>query len=384
MKRIYFDNGATSFPKAPGVGDAVLESINNVGGSVNRGVSNESMKSEYVVYETRELLCEIFNFSSPENVIFTKNVTESINLILKSFLRSGDHVIVSSVEHNAVMRPLHILENEGVKVTRIPVTVDGELSLETLEKEIIPETRLILMTHASNVTGTVLPIEAVGAIAQKHQIRFVVDVAQTAGHRSVDMKKIKCDALCFTGHKGLLGPQGIGGALISKEMVEEMSSYIEGGTGSKSNSEIQPAYMPDKFESGTPNIPGIYGLNAALRYLKEIGIESIHNKEEALVTALVEAVSEKSLGVFIGPKDKTKRSNVVSIDFRGYDNAIISSALVHEYSVANRCGMHCAPSAHHSFGTFPQGTVRLSVSHFNSIEEVELVVEAIDKILKAY
>lgn len=384
MKRIYFDNGATSFPKAPGVGDAILESINNIGGSVNRGVSSQSMKSEYVVYETREMLCKLFNFSFVENVVFTKNVTESINLILKSFLKNGDHVIVSSVEHNAVMRPLHVLEEMGITITKIPVTLDGDLSIELLKESISPKTKLILMTHASNVTGTVLPLEEVGLVAKEKGIRFVVDGAQTAGHRLVDMEKFHCDALCFTGHKGLLGPQGIGGVLIGQEMVKEMTSYIEGGTGSKSNSEIQPDYMPDKFESGTPNLPGIFGLNAALRYLEEKGIDGIHDQEEALVNYFVDKIREKKLGTFIGPDKSDKRSNVVSVDFVGYDNAIISSALVHEHGISNRCGMHCAPSAHQTFGTFPQGTVRFSVSHFNTVEEVDEVLAAIESILEEY
>lgn len=384
MNRIYFDNGATSFPKAPGVGEAVLDAINNVGGSVNRGISKESMKSEYVIYETREMLCELFNFSLPENVVFTKNVTESINLILKSFLVSGDHIIISSIEHNAVMRPLHILESRGIEVTQIPVTIEGELSLSTLESSIRANTKLILMTHASNVTGTVLPIESIGEIAKKHNIRYVVDGAQTAGHRHVDMKKISCDALCFTGHKGLLGPQGVGGFLIGKEFANELSTYIEGGTGSKSNSLEQPTYMPDKFESGTPNVPGIYGLNAALQYIKKMSVEIIHLKEEALVDYFLESVKNKALKKYIGPMKAKHRSNVISIDFIGYDNAIISSELIHQYGISNRCGMHCAPMAHQTFGTYPQGTVRFSVSHFNTKDEIDFVIEAIEKILKAY
>lgn len=384
MNRIYFDNGATSFPKAPGVGEAVLDAINNVGGSVNRGISKESMKSEYVIYETREMLCELFNFSQADNVVFTKNVTESINLILKSFLKSGDHVIVSSIEHNAVMRPLHILEGQGVEVTTIPVTVEGDLSLSTLEASIRENTRLILMTHASNVTGTVLPIEAIGEIAKKHNIRYVVDGAQTAGHRAIDMDEIACDALCFTGHKGLLGPQGIGGFLITKEFAKALSTYIEGGTGSKSNSLEQPDYMPDKFESGTPNVPGIYGLNAALHYIKKTSVESIHSKEEDLVNYFLAELKRKEISKFIGASHAANRSNVISIDFIGYDNAIISSELIHEYSISNRCGMHCAPMAHKTFGTYPQGTVRFSVSHFNTKEEIDFVITAIEKILEAY
>lgn len=384
MKKIYFDNGATSFPKAPGVGEAMLNAINNVGGSVNRGVSSQSMQSEHVIYETREMLCELFEFEHPENVIFTKNVTESINLVLKSFLKPGDHVIVSSVEHNAVMRPLHILKEEGVRVTKIPVTLEGKIDFQALEAQINQATKLIIMTHGSNVTGTVLPLEEVGQIAQQHGVRFVVDVAQSAGHRRISMKTFNCDALCFTGHKGLLGPQGIGGLLIRDDFAKVLTSYIQGGTGSKSNSEIQPSYMPDKFESGTPNIPGIYGLNAALHYLKEKDVEVIHKIESDLVDYFVEAIKEAGIEAYIGPDTQEKRSNVVSIDFKAYDNAIISSELVHTYGVSNRCGMHCAPSAHESFGTFPQGTVRLSISHFNTKEEIDYVVESIKSIQLAY
>lgn len=384
MKKIYFDNGATSFPKAPGVGEAMLNAINNVGGSVNRGVSSQSMQSEHVIYETREMLCDLFEFENPENVIFTKNVTESTNLILKSFLKSGDHVIVSSVEHNAVMRPLHILKEEGITVTKLPVSLDGQMDFNVLASHISEATKLIIMTHASNVTGTVLPLEKVGEIAKKHGVRFVVDGAQSAGHREISMKTFKCDALCFTGHKGLLGPQGIGGLLIHSDFAKELTSYIEGGTGSKSNSEIQPSYMPDKFESGTPNIPGIYGLNAALHYLKEKGVHNIHKCESDLVNYLIETLNDAGIRAYIGPSIEEKRSNVVSIDFKDYDNAIISSELVHTYGVSNRCGMHCAPSAHESFGTFPQGTVRLSISHFNTKEEIDQVVKSIKEILAAY
>lgn len=384
MERLYFDNGATSFPKAPGVGEAMLNAINNVGGTVNRGVSSQSMQSEYIVYETREILCDLFRFKSVENVIFTKNVTESINLILKSFLKEGDHVIVSSVEHNAVMRPLHILTKKGVEVTKIPVTINGDMDLAALEAAIRPTTRLMVMTHASNVSGTVLPVEAIGQLTKKHGIRYIIDAAQTAGHRPIDMLEMGCDALCFTGHKGLLGPQGIGGFLIHKDFADTLTTFIEGGTGSKSDTEIQPEYLPDKFESGTPNIPGIYGLNAALHYLKDAGVEKIHKAESDLVAYFLERLNHFGIKGYIGPDAKEKRSNVIAMDFSPLDNGIMSSELVHQYGIVNRCGMHCAPSAHQTFETFPQGVVRFSVSHFTTKEEIDKVIDAIQVIIKSY
>ena len=384
MKNVYFDNGATSFPKAPGVGEAILNYVNNVGGSVNRGVSDNSINTEYIVYETRELIGKLFGYDKPENVIFTKNITESLNLLLKSFLKTGDHVLVSSVEHNALMRPLENLKKIGVSYTKVPCDLDGRLDLNFLEENVNEKTKLIVMTHGSNVSGTILPLKKVGEIAKKNNIRFVIDSAQTAGHIKVDMEELNADAIAFTGHKGLLGPQGIGGAIIKSEMVKEMGTFIEGGTGSKSDTEIQPDYMPDKYESGTPNILGIIGLNVSLKYLFTSGVERIGEKEKEIREYFIGRLNEIENIRFIGSKIPESRLGVVSLDFIKADNAIVSNELARTYGISNRCGMHCAPSAHKSFNTFPQGTVRLSISHFSSKEEVDYTIDAIKKIMKEY
>jgi selenocysteine lyase/cysteine desulfurase len=248
MQRVYLDNGATSFPKAPGVSDAVCNYINNVGGNVGRGTYESAYTAGRIVYETRELLSSLFNFDNPLNVAFTMNITQSLNMLIKGLLKPGDHVIVSSMEHNAIMRPIMNLHSNGIELDRIQCSREGILNPKELELAIKPNTKLIVMTHASNVSGTILPIEEVGSICKKHRIYFILDSAQSAGVLNVDFKKLNLSALAFTGHKGLLGPQGIGGFLVDEVLSKEIKPFVEGGTGSLSESECQPDYMPDKFE----------------------------------------------------------------------------------------------------------------------------------------
>ena len=269
MKRVYLDNGSTSYPKAPGVGQAVCDFIEHIGTNVNRGGYQEAYAAEDVIIETREKLCRLFNFDKLKNVIFTPSITYSLNYIIKGYLRPGDHVLVSALEHNAMMRPLNQMVDQGVTFDRIPCSQQGELQLNAIEPLLKPNTKAIMMLHASNVCGTLMPLEQVGGICQKHGLTFVVDAAQTAGSFPIDMKKQHIDVLAFTGHKSLLGPQGIGGFLVSDEVASQMIPLVTGGTGSISDQEIQPDFLPDKFESGTQNIPGIYGLHAALDYLEK-------------------------------------------------------------------------------------------------------------------
>ena len=270
MKTIYMDSGATSFPKAPGVAESVYKYLSNIGANANRGSYVASFEVENVIFETRELLCSIFGFDKPENVVFTKNVTESLNVLLKGLFKNGDHVIVSSMEHNAVMRPLSVLEERGVTFSRVLCKNDGSLDAKDLLPLIRSNTKGVVMTHASNVCGTILDLIEVGKICEEKDIWFIVDAAQTAGAINVDFDDLYADAIAFTGHKGLLGPQGIGGFLVREELNNELLTLIEGGTGSLSDTEIQPSYMPDKFEAGTLNVPGIYGLNAALKYIQKV------------------------------------------------------------------------------------------------------------------
>lgn len=382
MKRVYCDNGATSYPKAPFVGETVLDYINNIGCNVNRGVYSTSFKAENTVYETRELICDLFNFKTAENVVFTQNITTSLNVVLKGLLREGDNVVVSSMEHNAVMRPLTSMKQRGVTITKVNGNILGEISIEDIENAISENTKAIVMTHASNVCGTVLPIRKIGELCKKYNKIFIVDSAQTAGVLDIDIKKDNIDILCFTGHKGLLGPQGIGGFLIKEELVERVSPLIEGGTGSLSELEVQPTYMPDKFESGTPNVPGIFGLNASLNYLLKTGLESIYNKEIDLTSRFIEKIMNIDEKLLIGKKDIVDRTAVVSLDFKDLDNGIVCHNLDKDYGISTRSGLHCAPSAHKTLNTFPRGTVRFSFGHFNSYEDIDYVIDSINKIYK--
>jgi cysteine desulfurase family protein len=383
MNYVYLDNGATSFPKAPGVAESISDYILNVGTNVNRGAYSASYQAENALYETRELVGELFNFSKSENVIFTKNITESLNVLIKGLLRNGDHVVVSSMEHNAVMRPLNAL-GDKIEYTKAKCNNIGELDIKDFEKSFKLNTRAVVMTHASNVCGTILNLEKVGKICKEKGVYFIIDSAQTAGFLDVDFNKLNADAIGFTGHKSLLGPQGIGGFVISDSLVDEMDTFIEGGTGSLSDTELQPDYMPDKFESGTLNIPGIYGLNASLKYLLKEGLENIRDKELDLLDNFIQGIYNIENIEIIGKKTLEKRTGILSLDFTNKDNGIISHKLSKNFGIMTRCGMHCAPLAHRTLGTFPRGTVRFGLSHFNTLEEIEYTLDSINKILKNY
>ncbi len=380
MKYVYLDNGATSYPKAPGVAESISDYILNVGTNVGRGAYDLSYKAQNTVYETRELICELFNFNKPENVIFTKNVTESMNVLIKGLLNEGDHVIVSSMEHNAVMRPLNSFENK-IEYTRIQCNESGELKAEDVADSIKPNTKAIIMTHASNVCGTILDLEKVGEICKKNNIFFIIDGAQTAGCSDVDIQKLNADAIGFTGHKSLLGPQGIGGFIVNSKIAKEMNTFIEGGTGSLSDTERQPDYMPDKFESGTLNIPGIYGLNASLKYLLNYGIKNIKEKEDYLLDKFLEGLLNMKKIRLVGKKTSDGRTGILSIDFINDDNGLVAHELSKKYGIMTRSGLHCAPSAHKTLGTFPNGTVRFSLSHFTTLEEIEYSIDCINNIV---
>jgi cysteine desulfurase family protein len=383
MNYVYLDNGATSFPKAPGVAQSISDYILNVGTNVNRGAYSASYQAENTLYETRELVCQLFNFNKPENVIFTKNITESLNILIKGLLRNGDHLVVSSMEHNAVMRPLNAL-GDKIEYTKAKCNNLGELDIKDFEKSFKPNTRAVVMTHASNVCGTILNLEKVGKICKDKGIFFIIDSAQSAGFLDIDFNKLNADAVGFTGHKSLLGPQGIGGFVISNSLVDEMDTFIEGGTGSLSDTEVQPDYMPDKFESGTLNIPGIYGLNASLKYLLKEGLNNVRDKELELLDKFIQGIYNIENIEIIGKKTLEKRTGILSLDFTNKDNGIISHQLSRDFGIMTRCGMHCAPSAHKTLGTFPRGTVRFGLSHFNTLEEIEYTLDSIYKILKNY
>ena len=272
MDTIYFDNASTTFPKPKAVPDAMYDYMTRVGSNINRGCYERAYSVEELVYDTRERLSRLFDGPECKNVVFTRNITESLNVLLKGFLKPGDHVITSSMEHNAVMRPLVQLEQQGVSFTRAACNPDGTLDPAALERALRPNTKAVVMTHGSNVCGTLLPIKEVGAFCKAHGLRFFVDCAQTGGVYLISMAEMGIDALAFTGHKGLMGPQGVGGFLLSPELVSRITPLLSGGTGSISHTEEVPDFMPDRFEPGTPNLPGIIGLHAALLWLEETGI----------------------------------------------------------------------------------------------------------------
>jgi len=382
MERVYLDNGATSYPKAPGVAKAMIDYIENIGTNINRGGYRSAYSAAEVVLDTRERLIKLFNYSNSNNVIFTPNITYSLNFIIKGLLKPGDHCIVTSMEHNAVMRPLMQMHKKGVEFTKVKCDFEGRLNPEDIEKNVKENTKAVIMTHSSNVSGTIMPVYEVGQICKKHNIKFIVDSAQTAGAFDIDMKKMNIDGLAFTGHKGLLGPQGIGGFIITDEMAEIMEPLVSGGTGSMSDSEEIPPFMPDKFECGTINIPGIFGLNEALKYVEKEGIENIRTKEMELTKSFIDGVKTLKNVRLVGIEGTEGRTAVVSLDCRDRDNAEISYLLDKEFGIATRCGLHCAPSAHKTLDTFPQGTVRFSFNHFNTEREIQYAIGALEKILK--
>lgn len=381
MNKIYLDNASTSFPKAPGVGAAMCRFVDEVGCNVNRGGYEAAYSAAETVLDTRRRLCALLGFSHPQSVIFTGNVTTALNMVLKGALQPGDHVLTTSMEHNAVIRPLTQLTAQGVAVSRIPCDAAGRLLLEHAEALVRPSTRLLVMTHASNVCGTLLPAREAGEFCRRHGLLYVLDCAQTAGAIPVEADDWGVDALCFTGHKGLLGPQGVGGFLLNPKLAGRLTPLVSGGTGSFSDSEAAPAILPDRFEAGTLNLPGIFGLNAALRFLEERGVEAIRTHEAALTERLTAKLLVLPCVRVLGEVDARRKAPVVSIDAPGRDLAELAFRLDSEYGIMTRCGLHCAPGAHRTLGTFPHGTVRFSMGWANTEDEVDAVAEALRKLL---
>ena len=381
MKDIYFDNSSTSFPKAPNVGRAMGEFIENGAFNINRGSYEGAYEAGSAVLDTREMLKDLFNCPNSKNVVFTPSVTYSLNFFIEGFLKPGDHVLVTSVEHNAVMRPLVQMEKLGVEFDAVPCDEEGGVTADDFRAYIKENTKAIITTHASNVCGTIIPIEEIGALCKEKGLVYAVDTAQTAGILNIDMQKANIDFLAFTGHKGLLGPQGIGGFIASDKLEGLIDPVISGGTGSLSDSEEIPDFLPDRFESGTLNLPGIIGLHQALVYLKEAGIDNMRKEKMEITKYFLDQVKEIDGVKVAGKKTVEGRLGVVSIDFEGFDNSIVSFYLSSKYKIMTRVGMHCAPRAHKTLKTFPQGTVRFSFSHFNKKEEVDVCIDAIKTIL---
>ena len=383
--RIYFDQASTSFPKAPGVAKAMYAYLTSLGTNVNRGCYEDAYAAEETVFNTRKLLAQLFHFPLTKNVILTGNITQSLNMLLKGLLRPGDHVLVSSMEHNAVMRPLVQLSRDGISFDRIPCRRDGTMILEQAEVMIRPSTKAIITLHASNVCGTHMPLAELGDICRRHHLFFLADTAQTAGIFPLDMEQLHIDGLAFTGHKGLHGPQGTGGFLISGQLADQMEPLISGGTGSVSHTEEVPSFLPDRFEPGTPNLPGIFGLHAALKELTPLSMEQIRTKELSLTGYFLEKLmeldpSEKHLRI-IGRKDLSMRSAVVSIQTLDEDMASVAWHLDHDYHIMTRVGLHCAPNAHKTLGTYPAGTIRFSFGSQNTNDEIDFCIRALKEVL---
>ena len=383
MNYIYLDNASTTFPKAPTVATAMSDYITNRGININRGSYALAYDVEDIIYTTRQRLHPLFNGHDPAHVIFTQNVTMSLNMVIKGLLKAGDHVLVSSMEHNAVMRPLTQLLDKGITFDTIPCDSTGSIQMDSIEPLIRPNTVALIINHASNVCGTIQPLESIGPICKAHNLQFIVDTAQTAGVIPIDVKACHIDALCFTGHKGLLGPQGIGGIILTKEMAQNLTPLIAGGTGSFSHLETMPTHMPDAFEAGTLNLPGIIGLNEGLAYIESQGMENIHNHELALTQAFLEGLQSIDGINIVGKQNIQDRTAVVSITIDGMDPANIAYELESTYHIMTRVGLHCAPRAHQTLRTYPEGTVRFSFGYANTHKDVESALSALNTIVKS-
>jgi len=379
---IYLDNAATSWPKPESVYQTMDEFLRRKGGNPGRGSHSMAVAARETVEETRLLIARLINAPEVERVIFTLNCTEALNLGLKGLLRPGDHVITSCIGHNSVVRPLRKLEQQGVKITKLPPCPEtGVMSLHDIEEAITQETKLVVVTHASNVTGTIQPIEEYAVVARKYGLIFMVDVAQTAGKYPIDVQASNIDLLALSGHKGLFGPPGTG-VLYAGNRVD-LDPLREGGTGSYSEQEEQPYLLPDRYESGTINSVGISGLGAGLRYILSEGLERISAHGQYLIDRLIEGLANVPKVRLYGAKDRSKQAPIVSLNIEEYEPGEVGAILDQTFDVKVRTGLHCAPGAHRTLGTFPLGTVRLSPGYFNTKEEIDLTVHALEKIAKA-
>lgn len=374
---VYLDNAATSYPKAPGVASAMADYVEKVGATINRSSYASAQEAGLVTLSLRERLCRLFNHPDPTHAVLTPGATAGLNMVIKGLLRPGDHCLVSSMEHNAVMRPLVQLEREGVAFERIPCDPQGRLRLEALPGMIKLNTRLVVMAHGSNVCGTVQDAEAVGKICRERGVPFALDAAQTAGHIEVDFERFGLSALVVPGHKGLLGPQGIGALLLDADFARRLTPLVAGGTGSASDSEELPGWMPDRFESGTPNMPGVYGWEAALGWLENTGIETLENHEKTLSKRFLEGIYGLKNVKLYGATVLEGRTGVFSVGFLNCDNAEAAWRLEREFGILTRCGLHCAPSAHKTLGSFPEGSVRFSTGWANTEADIDAALSAI-------
>jgi cysteine desulfurase family protein len=383
MEVVYLDNAATSFPKPEATLEAMMRYQRTIGASPGRSGHRLSIEAGRVVHETRETLARLFNVDDPLRIVFTKNATEALNIALTGLLRPGDHVITAGMEHNAVMRPLRFLASRGVELSVVPCSDRGELDPGDIRAAFRKNTRVVVLTHASNVTGTIMPVQEVGALTRERKdMVLCVDAAQTAGALPIDVETMAVDLLAFTGHKSLYGPQGTGGLYIRKDLDEKISPLMRGGTGSRSEFEEQPDFMPDKNECGTPNTIGLAGLGAGAAFILEQGVEAVREKEDALTRRFLNHLQELGERVTVhGPLEAHKRIPLVSFNLRDITPSDAAFYLDEQWGIMCRPGLHCAPAAHRTIGTFPQGTVRFSFGFFNTQAQVDLAANALRQLL---
>lgn len=374
---IYFDNAATTIQKPKQVVEAVTQALCSMG-NAGRGAHNASMGASRMLFDTRKKLAELFGGNNPAQVVFTSNSTESLNMALKGLLNPWDHVITTQLEHNSVLRPLYELEDKGVELTILNSDAKGRICYEDFEKEIKKNTKMIVCTHGSNLTGNLTDIRRIGEIARSHGLLFVVDASQTAGVFPIRVEEMKIDVLCFTGHKGLLGPQGTGGMYVREGVI--IRPLKTGGSGVQTYSRTHPSQMPTALEAGTLNAHGLAGLDAALDYLKDTGINVIRKKEQELMWYFYQKVLEIPGITVYGDFDIQERCPIVSLNVKDYDSSEVSDFLFTEYGISTRPGAHCAPLLHQAMGTEKQGAVRFSFSHYNTIEEIDIAVQALKEL----
>ena len=374
---IYLDNAATTLHKPPQVMDAVVRAMTAMGNAA-RGAHGGALEAARTVYNTRVKLARLFGCPRPDHVIFTANSTEALNIAISGLIRPGDHVITTDCEHNSVLRPLYRLEEGGAALDVVPADRLGRVAYEDLEALLRPDTRAVVCTHASNLTGNVLDIARIGEMARRRGALLIVDASQTAGALPIDMEAMGIDVLCFTGHKGLMGPQGTGGLCVRPGV--EIEPWKVGGSGVHSYDRRQPREYPTRLEAGTLNGHGIAGLSAALDFLQEVGLEAIEAKERALMDRFYQAVSAMDGVTVYGDFSQARRSAIVSLNIRDYDSAAVSDELSETYGVATRPGAHCAPRMHQALGTTDRGAVRFSFSWFNTQEEVDEAIRAVGQL----
>ena len=377
---IYLDNAATTFPKPEEVYEEVMKCMREYGANPGRSGHRLALEAGRVIYDTRETLSKMFNIKNPMNLAFTCNGTDGLNIAIKGIFKSGDHVITSTMEHNSVLRPLKDIEKKGVELTIVECDEKGFINLDDIEKSIKENTKAVITTHASNVTGTIFPIKQIGELAHANNLIYIVDAAQTAGLYDIDVVDMNIDVLVFPGHKSLLGPQGTGAIYIGEDICIDCTK--QGGTGSSSESLIQPDIMPDKFESGTPNTPGIAGLGKGAKFIMNRGMRNIRLHEQELTKYFLDGLNEIEEIIIYGPNDAEKQAPVISINIKDADSSEVGYLLDSEFDIAVRTGLHCAPLAHETIGTLQSGTIRFSIGYFNTKDDIDQALDALRSIIK--